>query len=486
MDRILNKTTGRLSRREFLRHSVLAGLAVGASSILAACAPQAAPAPTTAPVQPTEAPTTAPAEATEAPAAQATEVPTAAPASSGAVTLRFVTNHGESDVPLFQHVIKNFMDKYPDIKIDHLDIAGNEFYDTINTQAAGGGLPDVWYTRTFDVPVYASRKWTISLQSLVERDAAEVNVDDFWPAEVAQMKWNGELYALPYDFSNIGIYYNKAMFASNSVDLPPDKWTWPDLVTLALKFVKKENGEFSAWGLQFYNWDWVFMGLLFGWGGKIWTDDFSQCVIDSPENRDCFQFFVDARNQGVYPEAGATPQGVDPFAAGLLAMSFQGSWATTYMRDQIKDKFDFDVTAMPLSPKGNSCINAAGGAWGIAATSKNQEAAWKFNKFLTSTESTNILISEPLRSIPGRQSSVPLWEQKAAEGGMPPKNVEVFAKQMQGANAVPYPPYWRDFETAWNNQIAPLLDGTVKDKPETVLANFQSEVNRIISQSKGS
>ncbi|MBE2217002.1 MAG: AAA family ATPase, partial [Ignavibacteria bacterium] len=70
------------------------------------------------------------------------------------------------------------------IAIDYLDIAGNEFYDTINAQGVAQQLPDVWYTRTFDVPVYASKGWTTSMQPLVDRDSAEVDVDDFWPAEV--------------------------------------------------------------------------------------------------------------------------------------------------------------------------------------------------------------------------------------------------------------------------------------------------------------
>jgi ABC-type glycerol-3-phosphate transport system substrate-binding protein len=114
------------------------------------------------------------------------------------------------------------------------------------------------------------------------------------------------------------------------------------------------------------------------------------------------------------------------------------------------------------------------------------EAAWTFNKYLTSTEATNILISEPLRSIPGRQSSVPLWNETASEGGLPPANVGVFAEQMEGAHAAPYPPYWQDYGTAWNNIIVPLLDGTVDDDPATTLAEFDTEVTRIIDQNMAS
>ena len=450
-----NMNSRGMNRRTFLQFSAATGLLVSAGGLLAACAPAAAP----------------------------SGGGSAGAGGQSKVTLRFVTNHGESDVPLFQTVIEAFAQAHPEIAIDHLDIAGNEFYDTINTQGVAQQLPDVWYTRTFDVPVYANKSWTTNLQPLIDRDAAEVNVDDFWPAEVAQMRWNNDLYALPYDFSNVGIYYNKKMFDDAGVAYPVDGWTWPDLVETGLRFAQQDgNGQFTSWGLLLYNWDWVFHGLLMGWGGKIFSDDLSECIIDSQENRDCFSFFIEARKQGLYPEAGAAPAGVDPFAAGLVPMAFQGSWATTSMRANIGDKFDFDCAAMPLSPAGNNCINAAGGAWGIASNTQNLEAAWTFVKFLTSTESTNTLISEPLRSIPGRQSSVPLWNETAAQGGLPPSNVQVFPAQMAGANAAPFPPYWRDYSNAWANMIAPMIDGVTADGPEVVLPAFQDEINRIIQQ----
>ncbi|MCU0500364.1 MAG: extracellular solute-binding protein [Anaerolineae bacterium] len=461
----------KLSRRDFLRGAALAG--VGAT--IAACAPSAPPAPAAAPK----------AEPTKAAAAAA--APTAAPAAAQEAKIRFISNHGEADVPLFKKVLENFAAKNPNIKVEYLDIAGNEFYNSINTQGAGGQLPDVWYTRTFDVPVYGSKGWTTSLQPLIDRDAKEVNVDDFWPAQVAQMKWKGQLYALPYDFSNIGIYYNKKMFDDAKVPYPTNEgWKWDELMQLAQKFVKKDGNQFKTWGLDMYLWNWVFHGNMFGWGGKIWSDDFKTSVVNSKENLDCFKWFIDARKKGLYPEAGAMPQGVNPFGGGLVPMAYQGSWATVALRDVIKDKFDFDVVAMPKSPTGASCLNAAGGAWGIAKNTKALEAAWTFNKFLTNTDSTNVLISDPLRSIPGRKSSVPRWNETAAKGGMPPKNVAVFGKQMPEAAGAPYPPYWQDYGTAWNNMIVPLLSGPSDADPAKVLADFDAELKRIIDQNKAS
>jgi multiple sugar transport system substrate-binding protein len=448
-----------LSRRDFLRGAAV----VGASALFVSCTPAA---------KPTE--------------VKSTEVipTTAAPPASGPVTLRFVTNHGEADMPLFTQVIENFKAKEPNIKIDHLDIAdGNAFYDSINTQGASKQLPDVWYTRTYDIYAYASKGWTMSLANLIAADAAEVNVADFWPAEVAQMTYKGQLYALPYDFSNIGIYYNKNMFENAGVSLPPASWKWDELASLATKFIKKDSsGNFTNWGMVMYTWDWVFLGLFYGWGGKVFSEDLSSCVINSKENADCLKYFIARRKEGLFPETGATPSGVDPFGAAIIPMSFQGSWATVSQRAIIKDKFDFDCTAMPTSNDGKSCINAAGGAWGIAANTKNIEAAWKWNKFLTSTESTNVLISDPLRSIPGRKSSATRWNEVAAKGDLPPKNVQVFSKQMEIANAEVFPTFWKEFENAWNNSVDPLVNGVTDDDPATVLKAFEDEVNRLAKQ----
>lgn len=450
--------TMRLTRRGFLRAAALAGLAIGTQSLLAGCGGQEEPA---APED------DAPAD--EAPAAEE-------------VTLRFVTNHGESNMPLFEEVVANFHDAHPNIKIDMLDITGAEFYDSINAQGVSGDLPDVWYTRTFDVPVYANKGWTISLQPFIDAEVDEVNVDDFWAAEVEQMTWEGELYALPYDFSNMGMFYNKGAFDEAGVDYPPDDWTFADLVDLATQFVEQDaDGNFTKWGSTYGFGIWTFWGHLKGWGGDILSNDFSECVANTPESVACLEFFADAREKGVFPEAGAMPEGVNPFAAGLVPIMNNGSWATVQMRSLVEDKFDFDVAALPKSPSGESCITAAGGAWGIAANSEHPEEAWIFNKYLTSTEANIILISEPLRSIPGRKSAVPAWEEAAAEGGLPPENVSVFAEQMPSAWPQAFPYYYQDMDQAWNNIIIPYFNGVAEADAETVLQEFQDEVNRIIA-----
>lgn len=418
-----------------------------------------------------------------APAAEGeADVPAAADGEQ--VTIRFVTNHAEVELPFFEQVVTEFEAANPNIDIDFLNIAGDQFNDAIRTQAIGENLPDIWYARTFLTSDYASKGWTLNLTQLAERDG--IDIEDFWPAQVAQMQYENELYALPYDFSNIGIYYNKDMFDEMGVPYPSDDWTWEDLAATAEQFVEQDaDGTVTRWGLNIYPWTWVWLGLLQANGGSIFNEDFSACTIDSPENLATLEFFQDLRSRGIYPESGATPAGLDPFANGLVAMAFQGSWATQQIRDSVGDAFEFDVAAMPAGTSGRRGITPAGGAWAIAANSEHPDEAWEFLKFLTSTESINTLISDNLRSIPGRQSSVERWVEVASQGDLPPANVGIFADMMGDAYEIVYPPFWGDYDIAWNNLIVPAIvggDGVLG--PAEALAAMQEQCNNAIAAAR--
>lgn len=435
-----------LNRRQFLAFAGTAAVATG----LAACAPPAA-----------------------APAA------TDGDAMAEPASLQFVTNHSAVEIPFFQRVVDNFTEAHPNVSIELLNVT-QEYYTTINTQGVGGDLPDIFYTRTFDVVPYADKGWTINLQPLIERD--NIDTSDFWEAEVTQMVYKGDLYALPYDFSNLAVTYNETLFNELGLDIPDGSWDWNELREVAEALVLVEDGQQSRWGFSAHPWPWVWVGIIGANGGRILNEDQTECVLLSDANIGTFEYFTSLRKDNVAPEGGAIPQGVEGFSAGMLGMTTMGSWATQWRREVIGDKFVFDVAPYPYGSEGRRAVSAAGGAWGIATNSEHKEITWQFNVHLTSTESTNILISDPIRSIPGRKSSVPAWNAAASQGDLPPRNVQVFADQMADAYAEPFPVYWKDLQNIWNNRIGALLSGGGDDVVvEEVLATVQDEVNDVIA-----
>ena len=164
-------------------------------------------------------------------------------------------------------------------------------------------------------------------------------------------------------------------------------------------------------------------------------------------------------------------------------MQAQLSWATAQTRLSVEKKFDWDVVRLPKGTTGKREVSAAGGSWVIPPTSKNQAAAWNFTKYLASKESQQVLIVDPLRSIPGRQSSAAEWEAKAKASNEPPAGIEIFPQQMkEDAVNWAFPKFWTEFDTIWANRIATLGAG---GDPAKILSQIQDDTNKAAQRSTG-
>ena len=374
------------------------------------------------------------------------------------IELRWVTNHGAAEMPNFQRVVDNFEEKYPNMKVDFLNMpGGNEYYNAMNTQGVGGDLPDVFYCRSMDTAPWASRGWLVNLEPFI--DVYNIDKADFWEAQIPQLSFRDDLYALPYDFSCMGFFYNKDILDEAGVDYPPADWTWEDWANYCEQLVITKDGKTERWATTFSIGNWTFRGILQCNGGGYWTEDDRTCTMASDSNVEFIEWLISARDRGVFPEGGVLPQGVNPWISGLTVMQYNGSWATQGLREQVGDKFDWDVSPMPFGSEGRRGVSAAGGAWSIGFNTKQINEAFLLCDHVSSTESCNILISEPVRSIPARKSSVPLWVERATSAGLPPANVQAFADEIGDAYARPYPAFWKDFEVVYNNRMPPLVYG---------------------------
>ena len=400
------------------------------------------------------------------------------------VTLQFWTNHDATDVPLFQHVIKNFQTAHPNIKIQMTNETGST-YDTtlISTHAVSGTLPDVFYNRTFATADRANRGWTVDLTPFIQKE--KVSLTDFWPAELVQETWKGRIHSLPYDFSDFGIYYNKTLFDKKRITYPPadGNWTWDDLHRLAKEFVAMSGGKQTMWGVDLTPliYSWPVPGFVLAWGGTWISKDLRTFEVNTPEATTLFQTLQDmVFKTRVTPRFGSFPAGLDPLATGKVAMAVNGSWATLSERAVVGKRFEWDVAPLPKGPTGKRPNSPAGGAWSIAANSKHPNEAWEWVKFLTNTQADEILISQPTRSVPGRKSAVPLWVKVAKSGKLPPAHVSAFPDQMPEAFEVPTVPYYNEMAAITASYIGAML---VSHKPvKSTLARWQTDVQQAIKK----
>lgn len=392
-------------------------------------------------------------------------------AGGGAARLRFMTNHSTAEEALFRKAIDSYKAVAPDVTIDYLNIGDLASYQTkMKTLAAANDLPDVFYTRTAEVPSQAKLGWNLDLTSYANTNA---DVSDIWPAQVAQMTYDGKLYGLPYDFSNQGIFYNKTMFEAEGVALPTDELTWEQLFEIAAAFKKTEGGSQSRWGIALRWDDWLWRGIFKAFGGGLLNDDQTASTANRTENIDAMRLFMKQIDDGVAPLLSALPTGVDPFAAGLVALQVNGSWSTQSRRDNIGDAFEWDVVKLPKGSAGIRAISPNGGSWGVSAGTSSPDAAQAFCTYLAAPDQQLLFIAEPMRGIPGRPSVAAKWEEIIKNANVPPSNIGIFPAQMQD-DAIPdiYPTFWQDVIASWTTRVGSST-GTVLTGSADVEAALQ-------------
>lgn len=287
----------------------------------------------------------------------------------------------------------------------------------------------------------------------------------------------------------LAVYFNQSIFDDAKMDYPEKdaKWTWADLQDIAQKLTTKKSGEqiygfgtsLGARGTDAAGNMWELIGILKANGGRVLTPDGTKSAIASQANAEALTYFVDMYQGGVIPKLGSYPIGTNPAYGGNVAMWLDGSWATSAERSKIGKKFVFDVAPMPVGSTGKRGVSGAGGAWSMAATSKVQDAAWKFMEFIAGEHAENELNAKRGRSIPGNTKSYELWLKTLAKGGKPPANVEVFPNEAKDAFTVPASPILPSVFNAMAAGISAAYTGTPVMK---ALKDIDSQINALIAR----
>ena len=149
------------------------------------------------------------------------------------VQIELWTNHRIEDQPIFERLINEFMTKNPDIHVEWTNILDGgdiDWNNKIATSAAGGALPDVFYVRAGTDQQYFRSGFVYDIDAMIKRDADEIHIRDFVDSQLAELKVDGRWWAVPYDYSVIGLYYNIDMFDKAGLQHPTERWTWYDVI----------------------------------------------------------------------------------------------------------------------------------------------------------------------------------------------------------------------------------------------------------------
>ena len=303
---------------------------------------------------------------------------------SGSGPIAFWSNHPGRSSAVEKGLIARFQNQFPGLNIKLID-AGKD-YDEVaqkfNAALIGTDVPDVVVLDDIWWFHFALSGVIAPLDDLFGQ--VELDATDYVDTLLADYRFNGGHYALPYARSTPLFYYNKAVWEKAGLpDRGPHTWQ-----------------EFDEWGPQLqrvvgagkwaHGWanaeliSWTFQGPNWTFGGAYsdkWTLTFTDPATIAAGN-----FLRDSIYRRGY--AAVANDIANEFATGILASTVASTGALVGITNAAR--FDFGVASLPTGPGGAPGCPTGGAGLAIPAKLSEERKlnALKFIAFVTSPAST--------------------------------------------------------------------------------------------------
>ena len=358
-----------LTRRDFLR---LAAMGIG-GTLLAACAPKTTPEPE---------------KPEEKPQEEAAPTPTTPPPEP--VTIVYCSWGTEQKWASEQRCHQAFYDAHPEINIEFVGLAWGPYWQRVLTSFAGGDPVDVFRMEFWKAHAYYSRDVILCLDDYFEGEG--INPEEEFLDIQEQSVYQGKWYGTPRGATgNHVIYYNREMFDAAGIEWPektPD-WTWDDFLEVADALTNVTGDiEKDVWGFDSSKITNDFNGgqeFVWNRGGRLFDEDYTKCLINTPEAIEGLQWLADLRNKhGVAPYPAQLPEGMgDAFLVQKVAMNQTGGFMVNIYKT-IED-FDWGIATVPAGPVRQVAYSKPN-ATVITAACDHPDAAWEYLKHINSEE----------------------------------------------------------------------------------------------------
>ena len=252
----------------------------------------------------------------------------------GRTTIDFaihVANPQEQE-PAFAAVVEAFDSQNPDIDVNLIGKEQSEHIKSIKMQSQSGNLPDMFWMLQASASELNDAGALLDLSGFL--DANPDVASSLRPNMVNGFKDGDTQYGLPYQPLVTGMFYNRALFEENGLEVPQ---TFDDLIEASKVFRSKGITTIAQGAKDPYS-VWAFLTMLsrFGYFDKI--DDIL-AGSESFNNEDFIRYYekIDLlRKAGAFPENVTTQsyfQAVESFTGGKAALLDSGTWDVRKIED---------------------------------------------------------------------------------------------------------------------------------------------------------
>jgi sn-glycerol 3-phosphate transport system substrate-binding protein len=316
----------------------------------------------------------------------------------GKTELRFFYPVGVAGplVKVINGMVEKFEAENPDIDIEPV-YAGNynQTMQKVQTAVLGGNPPDVAVVEISELFSLLQMDALIPLDDYIAKEGGKNFLENYFPGFLGNAYGrDGKIYGFPFQRSTPILYWNKDMFQAVADQLkaagldpnrPPE--TWDELVEYSKILTIREGNQTKQYGLIIpggWN-DWIFEAFARQNGSQLLKEDGLTITFDAPENLEALKLWVKLMQEyktcPVLRPWNITP---DDFIGGVTAMMYYSTGGMAKIRKTAK--FNWSAAFMPKKKQFGTPVG--GGDFHIfkGIPKENQDAAWKFAKFMTTPE----------------------------------------------------------------------------------------------------
>jgi multiple sugar transport system substrate-binding protein len=271
----------------------------------------------------------------------------------------------------------------PGITVEVQTAAYADYFTALQTAVAGGNAPDTFELNYENFVTYARSGALLPLDDLAQTDS-DYDAGRVYPKALEAFQLDGVLHAMPSTFSNVVLFYNKALFDAAGLDYPSPDWTWEDEWEAAQALTDKANGVYGDFQpVSFHE----FYKALAQNGGSFFSADGTRATFNDAKGLEAAEWLL--RKPGTVQPTTAEIGGTADydtalFKSGKLAMWHNGIWQIAGLAST--EGLDFDiVTEAGNTTKANAVFM---NATAVSAQTSKATAAWKWVRFLGASEQT--------------------------------------------------------------------------------------------------
>ena len=400
----------------------------------------------------------------------ATGTQAAAAPGKGATTIHLYTWTAAANLPTWKQALASFQTKNPTIQVIMDYTPGQQYWDKLTIEYAGGTSPDVIYASPSNAQDVATKGMVLDLSTYINRD--KFTMADINPASQQPYQWAGKIWGICCWNDTRYTIYNKTLFKAAGIPDLPQTWDGDFSLDQFLSYAQKlTDPAKQTWGYVFEDqlhaahFSWLFDSYF--WDSADYP---TKAVMDSPNGQQGFQFIQDlVYKYKVAPTISANMGGSDAmFQTGKVGMVWGGYKSAAVIDKPIK-AFEWGISTIPMGKKRVS--NLSPQAFLIVSKSKFGDESWALVKDFTAGEGNAILCqasSMPAhRTIDfGKVSPLQPWE-----------NTLLQTSLKSGLADVPHPNIKPQFTKIMSSEIDALMANS--ETGGQAARNMATQINAI-------